>query len=215
MARLVFINSTFLRRPDLPLEKQLETHDLAIPLPKCYQDSDQEVFRMLVLSPSDVQPPANPMPRIERLYHQTGGRQVGIIFLLQEKASRGGGFVAYMNLQASLFSAFEMPVIPLFLLSSLQHTLVAFSRQLVHARISPPAPHINPGTALLPYCTLNPPIPEHPRNVLSEACHSLSELSQAATTREGRAALRDLVAEPTGAIAEDIFGFWEQEFIAE
>jgi len=42
------------------------------------------------------------MARIERLYHLTGGRQVGIIFLLQEKSPNGSGTIPYMNLQCRL-----------------------------------------------------------------------------------------------------------------
>jgi hypothetical protein len=76
-------------------------------------------------------------------------------------------------------------------------------------------PTMNPATALLPYCSNNPPIPEHARNLLSDICHSIPELSQAAMTSDGRKSLKEWLTEPSLAIVEDIIGFWEQEYIAE
>ena len=74
---------------------------------------------------------------------------------------------------------------------------------------------INPETALLPYCSNNPPIPEHARNVVSDLYHSIPELSQAATTPAGRQALMEYLTDPSLTVAEDVVGFWEQEYIAE
>jgi len=50
---------------------------------------------------------------------------------------------------------------------------------------------------------------------LSDICHSIPELSQAATTNDGRDALRRYLTEPSSAVAEDVIGFWEQEMIVE
>ncbi|KAF4628153.1 hypothetical protein G7Y89_g9995 [Cudoniella acicularis] len=154
------------------------------------------------------------MARIERLYHQTGGRQVGIVFLLQEESPSSNGTIAYMDLQASLLSSFEVPIIPLYSLSSLQPTLFTFQRQLVGTRktISTSIPQVYPGTTLLPYCTLNPPLGDHPRNILSDICHSMPELAQAATTPDGKAALENILPGQGRALFDDITGFWEQEF---
>jgi hypothetical protein len=82
------------------LEQTLQTHDLAIPLPQYEQGDQREFFRLILLSSSDLQPPKAEMDRIERLYHQTGGRHVGIVFLLQENAHIGNGTIAFMKLQA-------------------------------------------------------------------------------------------------------------------
>lgn len=113
----------------------------------------------------------------------------------------------------SLLTSFEMPIIPLFSVSSLQETLFKFQRQLIATRRDMQTPKANPAFTLLPHCSLNPPIPEHPRNLLSDAFHSIAELSQTATTREGQAHIRQLVSEPNSTVADDILGFWEQEFL--
>jgi hypothetical protein len=84
------------------LEQTLQTYDLAIPLPQYQQGDQQEFFRLILLSSSDLQTPKAEMDRIERLYHQTGGRHVGIVFLLQENAPIGNGTIAFMKLQARL-----------------------------------------------------------------------------------------------------------------
>ncbi|TVY83349.1 hypothetical protein LSUE1_G000994 [Lachnellula suecica] len=193
-------------------ESSLETHDLAIPVPS--KDDYQDWFRLLLLSSTDLQTLDPTMARIERLYHQTGGRQVGIVFLLQENISKGNATIAYMNLQSNLLSSsFEMPIIPLFSLQTLQDTLFKFQRQLIATRREKVVPRIKPATSLLPFCSLNPPIPEHPRNLLSDVFQSIGDLAQAATSRDGQAYIRNLISEPESAVAEDALRFWEQEYM--
>ncbi|KAM3066870.1 hypothetical protein ACMFMF_009921 [Clarireedia jacksonii] len=82
---------------DCILEKNLETHDIAIPVPRVKQNH-QEYFRFLLLSSSDLDTPAAVMGRVERLYHQTGGRDIGIIFLLQTNG-RSNDTTAFLKLQ--------------------------------------------------------------------------------------------------------------------
>ena len=108
-----------------------------------------------------------------------------------------------------------MPIIPLFSLRSLQDTLFKFQRQLIAIKKEIQIPQAKPAITLLPYCSLNPPIPEHPKNLLSDVCHTVGELAQATTTRDGQAYIRNLVSETNSAVAEDIIGFWEQEFLVE
>lgn len=72
---------------------------------------------------------------------------------------------------------------------------------------------VNPITTLLPYCTLNPPLAENLRDILSDVSHSVQALEQAATTTGGRAVLQSLL--PDQATYENITGFWEQEFFAD
>ena len=66
----------------------------------------------------------------------------------------------------------------------------------------------DPSLRLLPYCSVNAPIPEHDRNVLSEIYHSIAELAQAATTQEGQEALKKWL---DGPLAENVIQFWEEE----
>jgi len=109
-----------------------------------------------------------------------------------------------------------MPVVPLFSLPALQDTLVALQRNLFKTRSARSAPLTNSFDSLLPYCSTNPPIPEHSRNVLSDLCHSLAELAQAATTQDGRQGLRQLSdASSPPEVIDSILGFWEEEFLVE
>ena len=114
----------------------------------------------------------------------------------------------------SVLSNFEIQIFPLFGVELLLKTLLDFQQQLVRSRGAlDQAQKLKSVTALLPYCSTNPPIPEHPRNVLSDICQSIPGLAQAATTQEGQEGLRRWLPE-TGE-AEDIIGFWEQEFVVD
>lgn len=84
-------------------EQKLQTHDLAIPIP---QDDKKALFQLILLSPTDLQDQQSYMSRIERLYHQTGGRDVGIVFLLQGIYPQEGGIRALMELQIRCASIF-------------------------------------------------------------------------------------------------------------
>jgi len=84
----------------IELERSLDTHDLAIPLPSTSQSTQQDLFRIIAISFSDLISPSTSMARIERLYHQQGGKHVGILFLLKESKDTGNGTIAFMELQA-------------------------------------------------------------------------------------------------------------------
>jgi len=113
-------------------------------------------------------------------------------------------------MHTSLLPTFEIPIIPLFSVSTLQSTLFGFQRQLVVGRKSAAStPRSDSRITLLPYCSVNTPIPEHDRNVLSELYHSIPEVAQAATTREGQEALKEWLDGPL--LAASVVGFWEEE----
>ncbi|KAH8603058.1 hypothetical protein B0O99DRAFT_697677 [Bisporella sp. PMI_857] len=191
-------------------EQVINTHDLAIPLPP-----RKEFFRLILMSSEDIQKPESYMDRIERLYNQTGGQHVGIVFLVQDGTSKENGTRNLMTLQISLLTTYDIPIIPLFSVASLQDALFGFQRQLIASRRSVSAPVIDPLTTLLPYCSVNTPIPEHARNVLSDICHSIADVAQAATTQDGRDTLKKWLQGPSSSIVEDIIGFWEQEYIVD
>lgn len=175
------------------------------------------------------------MERIQHLYHHTGGQNIGILFLLNEKTPKGNGKVAFMDLQVryvpgchhmplptntankqllSLFPTLEMPIIPLFSLTSLEATLTSFQRQFAYQRrSSTTAVPANPGVSLLPYCTNNPPLPEHARNVVSDICRSLSAVSRAATSEDGQLGLREYLDGTVPGAAQDVIDFWAEEII--
>lgn len=124
---------------------------------------------MLLLSASDVRSPAAGWARIERLYHLDGGRHVGIVFLLHETGPKDDGIDAYMELQARwvqyetvtptaklcsdfiirlIASSFEMPILPLLSVDSLETTLFSYQRQLLQSRI--PRMVASPASTILP-----------------------------------------------------------------
>jgi hypothetical protein len=109
-----------------------------------------------------------------------------------------------------LSSSFELPILPISTASSLQPTLYAFHHQLLKSR-SVPVP-VDPAT-ILPYCTPCAPLPEHATNVLSDICPSLGDLARAATTKDGQETIRHWLSEPTQA--EEVIGFWLNEYIAD
>ncbi len=114
----------------------------------------------------------------------------------------------------SLLSKIEMPILPFSSLSSLPTTLFNFQRQLVATRSTGTALRVNAVTDLLPFCTTNPPMSEHSRNILSDVCNNIPSLAQAATTREGQEGLKQWLEDAHGA-ADDVIAFWEQEFIVD
>jgi len=92
--------------PDHPSNKHrtelhLQTYDLAIPLPT---QGKQEFFRAILLSPAEMRSEEDCMGSIERLYHQTGGINVGIVFLVQDGGSQESGIRSLMNLQIRYFN---------------------------------------------------------------------------------------------------------------
>lgn len=112
-------------------------------------------------------------------------------------------------------SGFGIPVMPLTTLANLQSTLSSFQKQLYNSRLAAASiPRPSPVITLLPYCSNNP-LPEHARNVLSDLVHSIPDLAQAATTRDGQTALRQWFSGSMPHVAEDVVAFWEQEFIVD
>ena len=108
-----------------------------------------------------------------------------------------------------------MPIFPLFSITSFQKSVDKMRQQVSTSTKSASASNGNPAALLLPYCTLCPPIPEHARNVLGEAYHSMAELAQAATTTDGQTALRSLLSDPSHSVVEEIIDFWAQEYCTE
>lgn len=170
------------------------------------------------------------MARIERLYNLDGGCHVGILFLLQPSPGvvHGSNMIPFMELQTqsviplnpstqvltapSIFSSsFEIPLIPLVKLSSLPATLSSFQTQIIRqqAQSVPRSSAIS----VLPYCSSNPPLPEHTRNVLSDVCQNFKELTKAVTTADGKAALGEWLENPV--IVGQIVDFWLEEYFVE
>ncbi len=110
-------------------------------------------------------------------------------------------------------SSFEMPVLPLLSVDSLETTLFSYQQQLLQPRV--PRIIANPISAILPYCTENPPLPEYTKNVLSDLFHSFSDLATAATTTDGQNEMRRWLSESRPEQAEGPIAFWLREYIAD
>lgn len=109
-------------------------------------------------------------------------------------------------------TAFEIPVIPLHSVSSLQSTLLNFQKQIIQTQRTTSPPKIDPLRTLLPFCSVNGLIPEHARNILGDICHSMPELAQAASTKDGQEGLGKWFADNPDLMGVMV-GFWEQEFV--
>ncbi len=103
---------------------------------------------------------------------------------------------------------FDIPILPLHSVLSLQAALFTYQRQLLRAQsVSPP---INPAVAILPYCTTSPPMAEHTKHVLSDIFHNFRDLAMAATTSDGQLFIKQYVDKPQHQ--EEVIGFWMEEY---
>ncbi|KAI9640990.1 hypothetical protein NHQ30_010417 [Ciborinia camelliae] len=177
-------------------EETLNTHDLSLPIPPI-EEGKQEFCHVLLLSSSDMEQRANVSARIERLYHQTGGRNVGIVFLLHEKQDVDNG----MN---DLMSTFRIPILPLPSVSQLLTTVQTFQRQLCNV---PPSRRVDAQYELLPSCNVGKAMTEHTRNILGDICHSVPALAYTAATPRGQDQLREWLSEPNPDAARDVIDF--------
>ncbi|RAL62505.1 hypothetical protein DID88_005070 [Monilinia fructigena] len=192
-------------------EGTINTHDLSIPIPST-KEGEQQFFRVLLLSPSDMKSSTNASARIERLDHQTGGRNVGIIFLLRENGGGENGMKEYMNLQLSLMTTSKIPILPLASASQLLTALQSFQRQLC---IVPSSRKVDAQYELLPFSNVGNAMTQHTRNILSDICHSIPELAGIATTSDGQGQLREWLSEPNPNSAQNIIDFWKREYLLE
>lgn len=82
------------------LETELDTHDVALPLPlpPSVAVTLPGVLRVVFLAPSDVGEDTT-RTRLEQLYHLNGGKHVAIVFLLKHGNGRENPMAALMRLQ--------------------------------------------------------------------------------------------------------------------
>ncbi|KAI1203010.1 hypothetical protein F5X97DRAFT_284591 [Nemania serpens] len=148
-------------------ETQLDTHDVAIPLPT------QRVLRAILMSPPDVAS-ARSTSRIERLHTLTGGQDAAIIFLLENNDDQYNAVSALMTLQLQLIGNWELPVIPVESVATVPASLEAFKRQLSCPAISPKGP--SPTTSLLPFCSYRTPLADHTVNLITDTTSGFRDL---------------------------------------
>ncbi|KAI6093716.1 hypothetical protein F4821DRAFT_4305 [Hypoxylon rubiginosum] len=190
-------------------EAQLDTHDVAIPLPNPGGQS-QRALRAILLSPSDVGKDVC-RHRIQRLSRLSGGQDVAIVFLLKQEQGQMSAMAAFMTLQleGSLIGEFEIPVIPVNSVQAVLPNLMAFHRQI--STSSGPRKTADPARSLLPYCSDKPPLPEHVVHVLSDITSSTRDLQDTMSTPAGQMKM----AEFLGNNAQNAISFWADEYVAE
>ncbi|KAI1827977.1 hypothetical protein F4861DRAFT_236283 [Xylaria intraflava] len=153
-------------------EAQLDTHDVAVPL-RTPGPFSQRVFRALFMSPRDVGS-VKSSSRIERLYHVNGGRDVGIVFLLQHEDGQQSAVASFMTLQLQLVADWELPIIPVESVAAVPASLVTLKRQLDSPVTSRKLP--DPARNLLPYCSDKGRLAEHTVHVLTDTTSGFRDL---------------------------------------
>lgn len=113
---------------------------------------------------------------------------------------------------------FKMSILPIASIASLPKALSAFQQQFIQTWKATQPTQISAVKDLLPYCTVNPPLSEHARNVLSDICTGIPSLVQAVSTKEGQDSIRSYIdnSSPTGGGGDATTGiveFWIQEYV--
>ncbi|KAI0409465.1 hypothetical protein F4802DRAFT_593113 [Xylaria palmicola] len=182
-------------------ETQIDTHDVAIPLPA------RRVFRAIFVSPQDAGA-GESLARIERLYNVNGGRDSGIVFLLKQDGHQGSAVSALMTLQLQLVGNWELPIIPVESAAAVAASLATLQRQLA----SPAANQKNPSPAssLLPFCSDGEPLADHTVNVLTDTTSGLRDLlGKVSSSAEFESEIAPLL----GRDAEKMRRFWAEDHL--
>ncbi|OIW34786.1 hypothetical protein CONLIGDRAFT_675742 [Coniochaeta ligniaria NRRL 30616] len=190
-------------------EKKLETHDVAMPMPAIGTIRGGGVFlRFILLSAPDLKQPET-LQRIERLFYLEGGRRCAIVFLLSTDGNQDG-LSAMGQLQMEIMEKFiSIPILPLTSLDHLPARLEAFHGKLLTPNPCQARSVSAEAQTLLPYCSVNPPLPQQPTHVLSDINTSFSDLLDKVTTGQGQAILQDYAGDD---VANRIIQFWTTEF---
>ncbi|POS85086.1 hypothetical protein EPUL_001600, partial [Erysiphe pulchra] len=150
-------------------EHELDTFDLALPITsRTTGIGSPDFFQIILLSSVDLKESNLVSARIQRLFYRQGGKNIGIIFLLNGQGQKDNSPKALMSIQESFLSDLEIPIIPLFSVESLEATMKVLQEQLGQP-LRPPQRGISAVT-LLPFCSIHPPMPNHARNLLSDLC---------------------------------------------
>lgn len=81
-------------------ERVLDTYDMALPINMQIGSSGStEFFHFLLLSSFDLKDSDKVSTRTQRLFYSQGGKNIGIIFLLNEQGQEENGPKALMTLQ--------------------------------------------------------------------------------------------------------------------
>ncbi|KAK4237139.1 hypothetical protein C8A03DRAFT_16276 [Achaetomium macrosporum] len=201
-------------------EASLGTHDIALSITEADSEghgvdhshySEHLVFRLLLLSPEDINDPKT-LPRVKQLQRFNNGHNAAVVFLLDYEKSQGA-MQPFMELTTSNCT---LPIIPLPTANDLPTTLRSFQSSLASAREVRQWP-ADAARDLLPYCTITPsPLSRRCVDALSMGCFaSFKELLEGIVTEEEQRGLREVLELETGEGNGEVgrlIAFWQHEF---
>ncbi|KAB5580425.1 hypothetical protein GE09DRAFT_436503 [Coniochaeta sp. 2T2.1] len=195
-------------------ETKLDTHDIAMPMPKDdikvgVAGSKDSSIRFILLSAVDIDKPVT-LQRLERLFYLDGGCRCAIVFLLSTNDGADDGPSAFGKLQIeTLLKQITMPILPLASLDDLPMRLEYFYTKALVPKPAQPTrpPGVEAQEKLLPYCSGNPPLPEHATHVLSDINTDFRDLVDKISSEQGRAILHDYAED----VVERVVNFWTRE----
>ncbi|KAK3310097.1 uncharacterized protein B0T15DRAFT_24361 [Chaetomium strumarium] len=205
------------------LEASLRTHDVALSITEADSQgqgvyhseySEHPVFRLLLLSPEDINDPRT-LPRVEQLHCLDNGRNAALIFLLDHDKSQSP-MQPFMELHLQLPSNRTLPIIPLLNANDLPTTLRSFQSSLTSSRDMRQWP-VDPARDLLPFCNItSSPLSRCCVDALSKGFFaSFRELLEGIATEEGQSGLREVLELATGkgnGEVDRLIAFWKHEF---
>ncbi|KAK0731659.1 hypothetical protein B0H67DRAFT_640021 [Lasiosphaeris hirsuta] len=188
-------------------ETNLESHDIALLIPREFQEGSQH-FQFLLLSPVDIED-RGAITRIEQLRHLSGDADMAVVFLFDEDRDEGAT-ASFMKLQLGIVAGdiLEIPIIPLSSPEALTTTLQSFMTSLVSSRAARSCP-VDATQDLLPYCTVNAPLSNQSLGVLGNDSFSFRDLLDGVATEEGCTRIGDTIGQ---AEASRMLSFWTHEF---
>ncbi|KAH8841816.1 hypothetical protein MCOR27_002814 [Pyricularia oryzae] len=183
------------------MESKMEAQDLVVSSTTTGSTDSEACFRFLLLSPAELDNPATQI-RLERFCNLTA--HTAIVFLDEAEST------AFVDFQIRMMqSKLDVPVVPIKSTAALPGTVTAF-----HERFSAAQPRISKPQAvraLLPFCTVNPPIREHNFNMLSDIVPSFKVMIEVISTRQGQDELCSYIGQSD---ASDVIKFWTAEYTA-
>jgi hypothetical protein len=188
----------------------LHTHDIAISV-------GNSTHRILILTESSVSP-ISKAPTLSRVQHfeaLTGGTD-SFIFFVPSTPSAGRALTcqhvlqAFQDLQFFLLShSILIPVLYVSAPEALPSALKCLTMGRTRCTEPAPPPAV---TAVLPYCTVEPPMSQEALTILSDLYPNMRSL---AGLQSEENTMRMMAAGMSEAEAEDCLAFWKEEFLAE
>ncbi|KLU91160.1 hypothetical protein MAPG_09683 [Magnaporthiopsis poae ATCC 64411] len=170
---------------ELLAEATLDAYDISIPHPGA-PGRGEDAFYFMLLSPGDAGD-ADTDSRLYRLYSL--GVHVGVVFLDQSEGSNGLTEFQIRNMHTRP----EMLTIPVSTPEGLPETMAAFTQRL--SQPPPRASRLWAVKALLPFCSIRPPLRQHSVNVLSDTCPSFRGLLEIMSCKEGQDSIRSYIGD--------------------